>query len=169
MKRLPTLRNSALEFSDENSSRDIHQMCVMVSPRCQPPCLYAFDTSIRSWISKLFPCQLEYWTWYEFRVLLSVIYTFPKQSFNSHNNLTGQGFQVVTFYQERNWGSEQWSHLFNITQLVGGRARIWNQVCVSAEPTLITQFCLSLGGLGKATSRKWHLGWFFEQYRAGFW
>lgn len=98
MKRPPTLCNSALEFSDENSSRDIHQMCVMVSPRSQPPCLYAFDTSIRSWISKLFPCQFAYRTWYKFRVLLSVIYTFLKQSFNSHNNLTGQGSQVVTFY-----------------------------------------------------------------------
>lgn len=59
-------------------------------------------------------------------------------SLNPQNNTTGRVL-LTLIYRGENWSSEKLSNLFQITQLVVGKARIWSQFCPRFLPTT----CLS--------------------------
>ena len=58
-------------------------------------------------------------------------------SLNPQNNATGRILLTLTYGGEI-WGSEKLSNLFQITQLVVSRARIWGQFCPHFSPTTVT-------------------------------
>ena len=58
-------------------------------------------------------------------------------SLNPQNNATGRILLTPT-YRGEIWGSEKLSNLFQITQLVVSRARIWGQFCPHFSPTTVS-------------------------------